>query len=57
MLPEAEDTPASLPQFAVRGSVSLLVSLQLLPPVLPIALGDVAVLGAVVPEAAVNEDG
>jgi len=57
MFPNAKHMPAHLTQQFGAFLVPLLVCIQLLQPIPPIALWPVAVLRATVPEAPVNKDG
>jgi hypothetical protein len=56
VLPDPQDLPASIPELRIGISVSALVGLDLLTPEVGIADGPGRVLGAAVPEAAIDED-
>lgn len=57
MLPHPEHGPAQRLQALIRVPIACLVGLELPPPPLAVASGLNSVLGASVPEAAVDEDG
>src|SRR5688572_5751010 len=57
VLPHADDLPASASQHVVNLAIPISVPAQLRHPVVTVGLRDHLVLRAVVPEAAVDEDG
>ncbi len=57
VFPESEDAPACVSKRFIRLDISSDVSLKLGQPVVAIPLGERGVLGAAMPEAAVNKDG
>jgi hypothetical protein len=56
VLPGSQDLPAGFPELRVGLSVSALVGLDLLAPEVGVTGGPGRVLGAAVPEAAIDED-
>jgi len=56
VLPGSQDLPASFPELCVGISISALVGLDLLAPEVGVIGGPGRVLGAAVPEAAIDED-
>jgi hypothetical protein len=57
MFPDSDDLPSSFLEPRVGIAVAALVGLDLLPPKVGVASGPGPMLGAAMPEAAVNEDG